>query len=60
MTQTAQEIIDEVEYNSPHQSEGERNADDGSSSSGDANGLFVIPQEELTKISWEELKKVSQ
>ena len=26
----------------------------------EVNGLFTIPQEELERISWEELRKVSQ
>ena len=60
-TQTAQQIIDEVEEVKPINPFLPRwHRDSPIYKDLVDNGLFTIPQNELTKISWNELKKVSQ
>ena len=69
-TQTAQNLIDEVNnWNDKDQRTIEAQSErlNVLQSNGivvilhsNTNGLFTIPQEELERISWEELRKVSQ
>ena len=60
MKQTAQEIIDEVNSRDEKElslSGGKVTRAFRPQTVPDTNSLFTIPQEELSKISWEELKE---